>query len=108
MAVIEVTDANFANTVLHSSKPVLVDYWADWCAPCRQLSPILDELSVTYGDRMVFAKLDTNANPNVPMQQGVMSLPTLQFFVNGQVVQALQGGKTKAALVKAIEAVLEG
>lgn len=107
MAVIEVTDASFASEVLKSSKPVLVDYWADWCAPCRQLSPIIDELSVSYGDRMVFAKLDTNANPDVPMQQGVMSLPTLQFFVGGRVVQAMQGGKTKGALVKAIEAVLE-
>lgn len=68
--------------------------------------PIVDELARTYGDRMVFAKLDTNANPDVPMRQGVMALPTLQFFVNGQVVNSLQGGKTKAALVKAIEAVL--
>lgn len=108
MAVIEVTDASFATDVLGSSKPVLVDYWADWCAPCKQLGPIIDELSKTYGDRMVFAKLDTNANPDVPMQQGVMALPTLQFFKNGQVVQSIQGGKPKGALVKAIESVLEG
>ena len=105
-AVAEVTDATFASTVLHSDKPVLVDYWADWCGPCRQLSPIVDELSKTYGDRMVFAKLDTNTNPNVPMRQGVMALPTLQFFVAGEVVQSIQGGKTKAGLIKAIEAVL--
>lgn len=107
MATINVTDATFEAEVLKSSKPVLVDYWADWCAPCRQLSPIVEELSNTYGDRMVFAKLDTNANPDVPMRQGVMALPTLQFFVNGEVVDSLQGGKTKAALVKAIEAVLD-
>ena len=60
MAVIEVTDASFATDVLNSSKPVLVDYWASWCAPCRQLSPIIEELSTTYGDRMVFAKLETD------------------------------------------------
>ncbi len=107
MATINVTDATFEAEVLKSSKPVLVDYWADWCAPCRQLSPIVEELSNTYGDRMVFAKLDTNANPDIPMRQGVMALPTLQFFVNGEVVDSLQGGKTKAALVKAIEAVLD-
>ena len=107
MAVIDVTDASFATDVLKADKPVLVDYWADWCGPCRQLSPIVDELSKTYGDRMVFAKLDTNANPDVPMRQGVMALPTLQFFVNGEVVSSLQGGKTKAALVKAIESVLK-
>lgn len=106
MAVIEVTDQSFNEQVRQSAKPVLVDYWADWCSPCKQLSPVIDELSETYGDRMVFAKLDTNANPDVPMQQGVMSLPTLQFFVNGEVVQQFQGGKTKAALIKAIEAVL--
>lgn len=108
MALIEVTDASFATDVLNSSKPVLVDYWASWCAPCRQLSPIIEELSTTYGDRMVFAKLETDVNPDVPMKQGVMALPTLQFFVDGQVVQAIQGGKTKGALVKAIEAVLAG
>lgn len=107
MSVIDVTDATFENEVLKADKPVLVDYWADWCAPCRQLSPIVEELARVYGDRMVFAKLDTNANPAVPTAQGVMALPTLQFFRGGQVVQSLQGGKTKAALIKAIEGVLE-
>lgn len=107
MAVIDVTDADFETQVLKAGKPVLVDYWADWCAPCKQLSPIVEELSKTYGDRMVFAKMDTNTNTQVPMQQGVMSLPTLQFFVDGEVVQSLKGGKTKAALVKAIESVID-
>lgn len=105
MAVIDVTDATFEAEVLRATKPVLVDYWADWCGPCRQLSPIVDELSEVYGDRMVFAKVDTNANQATATRQGVMSLPTLQFFVDGQVVSSLQGGKTKAALIKAIEAV---
>lgn len=107
MAVVDVTDATFAQTVLQADKPVLVDYWADWCSPCKQLSPIVEELSQTYGDRMVFAKMDTNANSEVPMRQGIMSLPTLQFFVKGEVVESLKGGKTKAALIKAIEGVLE-
>ena len=103
MAVIDVTDASFATDVLKADKPVLVDYWADWCGPCRQLSPIVDELSKTYGDRMVFAKLDTNTNPDVPMRQGVMALPTLQFFQGGRVAKSLSGGKTKNALKKVIE-----
>ena len=108
MAVIDVTDASFDSEVLQAGKPVLVDYWADWCSPCKQLSPIVEELSETYGDRMVFAKMDTNANTEVPARQGVMGLPTLQFFVNGVVVQSLQGGKTKAGLIKVIDSVLGG
>lgn len=101
--VTDVTDADFASVVLGSSKPVLVDYWADWCAPCKQLSPIIDELSTTYGDAITFVKMDTNANTVIPAQQGVMSLPTLQVFVGGQVVKQLTGGKTKAALVKVLD-----
>ena len=101
-----VTDDTFEALVVRANKPVLVDYWADWCAPCRQIAPIIDELAGQFGDRMGFYKLDTNTNPNVPMRQGVMALPTLQFFVAGEVVQSIQGGKTKAGLIKAIEAVL--
>lgn len=107
MAVIDVTDASFEAEVLKADKPVLVDYWADWCSPCKQLSPIVEELSQTYGDRMVFAKMDTNENTEVPARRGVMGLPTLQFFRNGEVVQSLQGGKTKAGLIKVIEQVLQ-
>jgi len=105
-AVTEVTDATFATEVLKSDKPTLVDYWADWCSPCKQLSPIIEELARDYGDRMKFCKLDTNANPQVPTERGVLSLPTLQIFVDGEVVKSLQGGKTKSALIKLIEDVL--
>lgn len=101
-AVVEVTDATFADVVLKSSKPVMVDYWADWCAPCKQLSPIIEELAGEYGDKVTFAKLDTNANQQIPTQQGVLSLPTLQIFVNGEVVKQFQGGKTKSTLIKAL------
>ena len=103
MATVDVTDATFDSVVLKSPKPVLVDYWADWCAPCKQIAPIIEELSNTYGDRMVFAKLDTNDNPHVPVAQGILGLPTLQIFVDGQVVSSMTGGKTKASLIKAIE-----
>ena len=98
-----VTDDTFESLVVRAAKPVLVDYWADWCAPCRQISPIIDELAGEFGDRMSFYKLDTNVNPRVPTEQGVLGLPTIQIFANGQVVKSFTGGKTKAALIRAIE-----
>ncbi|GAB3624941.1 thioredoxin [Mariniluteicoccus endophyticus] len=103
MAVHDITDAEFSEKVLKSSKPVLVDYWADWCSPCKQLSPIIEELSNTYGDRMEFMKMDTNANPTTPVQQMVQGLPTIQIFVDGQVVKQFMGAKTKRVLTDAIE-----
>lgn len=98
-----VTDATFEAEVLKSSKPVLVDYWADWCAPCKQIAPIIEELAHEYGDKVTFVKLDTNDNPNTPMSYGIMSIPTLQVFVNGEVVKSLTGSKSKGALVKALD-----
>lgn len=102
-AVSEVTDATFEAEVLKSSKPVLVDYWADWCSPCKQIAPILEELATEHGDKVAFVKLDTNQNPQVPTQQGVLGLPTLQVFVNGEVVKSFQGAKTKGQLLKALD-----
>ena len=101
--VADVTDATFTDLVIKSTKPVLIDYWADWCAPCKQLSPIIEELARDYGDKVTFLKLDTNTNPQVPVQQGVLGLPTIQIFVGGEVVKSFLGGKTKATLLKAIE-----
>jgi len=102
-ALAPVTDATFGTLVLASAKPVLVDYWADWCAPCRQLTPILEELAGTYGSSITFLSMDTNENTQVPTQQGVLGLPTIQIFVNGEVVQSFQGGKTKMALAKVLD-----
>lgn len=102
-SVAAVTDATFDEVVLKSSLPVLVDYWADWCAPCRQIEPIIEELAHAYGDRVTFVKLDTNTNPDVPAKQGILGLPTLQIFVDGAVVKSMTGGKTKGALIKALE-----
>lgn len=106
MAVSDVTDADFDQVVVKSTKPVIVDYWASWCSPCKQLSPIVDELSNQFGDRVSFVKLDTEANTKIPLREGIMALPTLQFWFNGQVVKSLQGAKTKGALTKAIEELL--
>lgn len=100
--VVEVTDQNFAEQVLESSKPVLVDYWADWCSPCKQIAPIIEELATEFGDKVTFAKMDTNANTAIPAAMGILGLPTLQVFENGQVVTSLTGAKSKAALKKAL------
>jgi thioredoxin 1 len=103
MAVVNVTDATFAEVVLGSTKPVVVDYWADWCAPCRQLSPIIEELADEYGDKVTFVKMDTNTSTQTPIQQGVMSLPTIQVFLGGEVVKQFVGAKPKSAFVKALQ-----
>ena len=100
-SIVEVTDRTFATEVLESNRPVFVDYWADWCAPCKQLSPIVDELSDQY-QQVKFCKVDTNANPALAARQGVMSLPTLQVIVGGEIVASVQGGKSKADLIKMI------
>lgn len=102
-AVEEVTDKTFVDQVVMNPKPTLVDYWADWCSPCKQLSPIIDELAKEHGDKINFVKLDTNANPNIPTEQGIMALPTLQLFVGGQVVKSIQGARSKGALLKALD-----
>lgn len=102
MAINAVTESTFADEVLNCDGLVVVDYWADWCAPCKQLSPVLDELAAQY-DNVKFVKVDTNAEPGLAAQQGVMSLPTLQFFQQGRVEKSLTGGKTKKALQKVID-----
>jgi thioredoxin 1 len=103
MAVANVTDTNFAEVVLKSAKPVVVDYWADWCAPCKQLSPIIEELAVELGDKVTFVKMDTNTNTATPVKQGVMSLPTIQVFLGGEVIKQFVGAKPKSAFVKALQ-----
>ena len=101
MAVTDVTEKTFVDEVLMADTLVVVDYWADWCAPCRQIAPIVEELSKEYGN-VKFVKVDTNTNPGLAAEQGVLSLPTLQFFQGGRVAKSLTGGKTKGALKKAI------
>ena len=100
--VTEVTDANFVDRVVMNPKPTLVDYWADWCAPCKQISPIIDELAREHGDRMDFVKLDTNTNPQTATEQGILALPTLQVFVGGRLVKSIQGARSKGALLKVL------
>ncbi len=100
--VTEVTDSDFVDRVVMNPKPTLVDYWADWCAPCKQISPIIDELAREHGDKMDFVKLDTNTNPVTATEQGILALPTLQVFVGGRVVKSIQGARSKGALLKVL------
>ena len=101
----DVTDADFAAKVLNAPRPVVVDFWADWCAPCKQLSPILDELAATYDGRIDFVKLDTNENMSVPAQYGVLRLPTVLVFSNGEIVKQFMGAVPKLQLRKALDEV---
>ncbi len=99
-----VTDASFGADVLQSDKPVLVDYWAEWCGPCKMIAPVLDELSKTYEGRLQIAKLNVDENREMPAQYGIRGIPTLQLWKNGELVRSLVGAKPKAELAAFIEA----
>ena len=93
--VVHVTDQNFEAEVINSDKPVVLDFWAEWCAPCRQISPIIEQLASTHGDQVKIAKMDIDANPGTPGKYGVRAIPTILAFKDGQVVQQIQGSRPK-------------
>jgi len=94
-----VTDADFAQTVLRSDKPVLVDFWAEWCGPCRQVSPILEEIADEHGDEITIVKLNVDENPQTPAQYRVTGIPTMNVYKGGDVVKSIVGARPKAALL---------
>ena len=102
-----VTDADFAANVLESGQPVLVDFWADWCGPCKMIAPMVDELADEYEGKFSFTKLDVDANPQTAMQFGVRSIPTLLLFKDGKVAEQVIGAVPKAVLKKKIDKVLD-
>lgn len=108
MPTVEITDANFEAAVLQSKLPVLIDFWATWCAPCRAVAPILEELSETYAGKLVVAKLDVDASPRVAQMFGIRSIPTLVLMDKGRPVKAVQGAQPKEALVDLIESNVAG
>jgi thioredoxin 1 len=99
-----VTDATFAADVLQSDKPVLVDFWAEWCGPCKMVAPVLEEIAGEHGDKLQVVKLNIDENPNAARDYQIMSIPTMAVFSGGQMVKSIVGAKPKAAILRDLEA----
>jgi thioredoxin 1 len=101
--IVHVTDDNFENEVLESAQPVLVDYWAEWCGPCKMIAPVLDEICDEYDGRVKIAKLNIDDNPNTPPRYGIRGIPTLMLFKNGEVEATKVGAVSKSQLTAFID-----
>jgi thioredoxin 1 len=103
---VEINDGSFEAEVIKSDKPVIVDFWATWCGPCKMIAPILEEVATEYDGKLKIAKMDVDSNTKVASQYGIMSIPTLLFFKNGQLVDQVIGAIPKAQLVNRLAKVL--
>lgn len=106
-AIETVSDASFRERVLRSPAPVVVEYTATWCSPCRQMAPVLEEVARAYGDRVRFVRVDTDDSPNTAQDQDVRGVPTLQMFHRGKVTKRSQGARTKQELVTMVDDLIE-
>jgi thioredoxin 1 len=95
-----VTDASFDSDVLKSDKPVVVDYWAEWCGPCKMIAPVLEEIATEHGDKIDIVTLNVDENPGVAQKYRILNIPTLGVFHNGEVVKELVGARSKSALLR--------
>ncbi len=103
MSTLHFTDANFKREVLESEQPVLVDFWASWCGPCKMIAPHVDEAAREYAGKMKIGKIDVDANPRIATEYGIMSIPTIIFFKNGKVLNQIVGAVSKVDLRRNIE-----
>ena len=106
MAVVSLTKDNFNSEVLESSGTVFVDFWAPWCGPCRMMAPIVDELATEYEGKAIIGKLNVDENSDIPAEFGIMSIPTMLFFKNGELVNRHVGATRKADLQQLIDSLL--
>ncbi len=104
MAIVHLTDSNFKKEVLESDLPVLVDFWASWCGPCKMIAPLVEELAGEFDRKIKVGKVDVDENPNTAGQFGIMSIPTLMFFKDGKVMEQAVGALSKADIKKKIVA----
>jgi thioredoxin 1 len=102
--ILNVTDDSFESDVLRSEQPVLVDYWAEWCGPCKMIAPVLEEIADEYKGKMSVAKLNIDDNPNTPPKYGIRGIPTLMIFKNGEVAATKVGALSKSQLLEFIQA----